>query len=726
MRTLFSFIHLFSLILSKCKKLFVVHLSLTILLLCIVGSGYAAIYTVTNTSDTATSSTCNGTDPCSLRQAINDANANPGLDTIAFNIPGSGVQTITPTLNVLCIPALTYRSTYCITDDVIIDGYTQPGASPRMAGSLPGVANEIPAVLKIFINGSQSAFNGIVLYKANNSVIRGLVISNFGANAVTRILRDELNILDGTNDIVVGNYFGTDATGMTDSHIPFVTGRGILISSANSPGLTPRNNRVGGYNPADRNIFGYFNRKFQLTSNTVDGTAIASGNQIIGNLFGAAADGVTGLSSGTGNINIITFGANNTLIDGNIVKNAALGIQLQGGPQFNFPSSTGVIVKNNFVSNNVLRGIFLILGHTGAVIDNNTIVNNGGFAGLTLRDVNYSMVENNIIGKNNWGIGFKGNVNNNKFTHNWIGTDRTGANLGNLFDGIDLGLWTFVDSNGIPTAGESGIPGPTGNLITGNTIAFNQRAGVLVGSDHDGNLSNPGSALDNAILVNSIYSNGGLGIDLTQAYQDFTFLQSGNIVRIDVSDGVTLNDSVGHNGANHFQDFPILDVNRSMINPALIIATGVLHALPNTQYLIEFYTDDHAVCSAVSGIDLTFVPSADCPVNLPFLAAQAKYFIGNLIVTTDANGDAPFSSISKNSVPVGEYLAATATRIDSISGLPVETSEISQAVDVDHGGAVGFQNAQGAAGGDKGNASIIPLQSDVNVPEVLDPQIDSQ
>ncbi len=45
----------------------------------------AATFTVTNTNDSGAGS---------LRQAILDANANPGDDTIAFNIPGSGVQTI--------------------------------------------------------------------------------------------------------------------------------------------------------------------------------------------------------------------------------------------------------------------------------------------------------------------------------------------------------------------------------------------------------------------------------------------------------------------------------------------------------------------------------------------------------------------------------------------------------------------------------------------------------
>src|SRR4051812_45515636 len=61
-------------------------------------------FTVTNTNFSGVGS---------LRQAIADANANPGLDTIVFNIPGSGVQTIS------------FTSSATITDPVIIDGTTQ-------------------------------------------------------------------------------------------------------------------------------------------------------------------------------------------------------------------------------------------------------------------------------------------------------------------------------------------------------------------------------------------------------------------------------------------------------------------------------------------------------------------------------------------------------------------------------------------------------------------------
>src|SRR5690349_19491198 len=65
-----------------------------------------SVFTVTTTADTGAGS---------LRQALLDANANPGLDTIAFRI-ASGVQTIRPAS---VLPS--------VTDPVVIDGTTQPG-----------------------------------------------------------------------------------------------------------------------------------------------------------------------------------------------------------------------------------------------------------------------------------------------------------------------------------------------------------------------------------------------------------------------------------------------------------------------------------------------------------------------------------------------------------------------------------------------------------------------
>src|ERR1039457_4729828 len=69
--------------------------------------GAAATLPVSNANDSGAGS---------LRQAILDANATSGLDTIIFQIPGSGVHTI---VLLAALPA--------ITDPVVIDGTTQPG-----------------------------------------------------------------------------------------------------------------------------------------------------------------------------------------------------------------------------------------------------------------------------------------------------------------------------------------------------------------------------------------------------------------------------------------------------------------------------------------------------------------------------------------------------------------------------------------------------------------------
>src|SRR3989442_11170628 len=83
----------------------------------------AKTFTVDTTGDGADANVGNGVcataaGKCSLRAAIEEANANAGKDTINFNIPGSGVKTISPGSP---LPN--------ITESVIIDGYSQPGAS---------------------------------------------------------------------------------------------------------------------------------------------------------------------------------------------------------------------------------------------------------------------------------------------------------------------------------------------------------------------------------------------------------------------------------------------------------------------------------------------------------------------------------------------------------------------------------------------------------------------
>src|SRR5437763_5634451 len=141
-------------------------------------------FVVTNTNDSGLGS---------LRQAITDSNASfpPDVNTISFNIPGAGIQTIAPLSPLLNI-----------THPVIIDGYTQPGAS---ANTLAVGDN---ANLLIELNGaSASSVDCCVVglhITAGSSTVKGLVVNRFIGGGIE---------IEGSGNTVVGNFIGTDFTG---------------------------------------------------------------------------------------------------------------------------------------------------------------------------------------------------------------------------------------------------------------------------------------------------------------------------------------------------------------------------------------------------------------------------------------------------------------------------------------------------------------------------------
>src|SRR5437763_17209557 len=121
---------------------------------------HAATFHVTTTADNG-----NNANPTagSLRKAILDADANAGKDTIDFNIPGAFLHTISPP-----------SSLPDISDAVVIDGYTQPGASENT------LANGDNAVLLIELDGTNAGATADGLHIiTSNCVIRGLVINRF-------------------------------------------------------------------------------------------------------------------------------------------------------------------------------------------------------------------------------------------------------------------------------------------------------------------------------------------------------------------------------------------------------------------------------------------------------------------------------------------------------------------------------------------------------------------
>jgi hypothetical protein len=154
----------------------------------------------------------------------------------------------------------------------------------------------------------------------------------------------------------------------------------------------------------------------------------------------------------------------------------------------------------------------------------------------------------------------------------------------------------------------------TGNLIggtipgTGNTIAFNGGAGVNVQSS------------GNAIRRNSIFSNGGLGIDLA-------------------GDLVTPNDQCDADaGPNTLQNFPV--ITSVVLFDTSTVIEGTLNSRPGSTFTIEFFSNN----------------SCDILGN-----GEGQTFIGEITITTDANCNASFSVSLPVSVPSGQVITATAT-----------------------------------------------------------------
>jgi parallel beta-helix repeat protein len=142
---------------------------------------------------------CGAGGSCSLRAAIEEANSTPGAETINFDIPGTGVKTIV--VNATGLGALPP-----ITSQVTINGYTQTGASPNTKA----VGNDAALKVELTQTGLQND-EGLDLFGSDSSgsVIKGLVINRFTDGIVIRFC-------DCVGNRIQGNFIGTDHTGTLD------------------------------------------------------------------------------------------------------------------------------------------------------------------------------------------------------------------------------------------------------------------------------------------------------------------------------------------------------------------------------------------------------------------------------------------------------------------------------------------------------------------------------
>ncbi len=172
------------------------------------------IYTVTSTVNGTTS------DGVSLRWAITQANANPGVDTIKFNITGRAPHTITITSTLPYITGANGNGT-------VIDGSSQPangfsGVSPKIIIDGGGTTNTA-----LYFNASNCSVFGLVVTHLNGAGVEFVSAPNFvfGAPNKGNVINNVANFGVGLSitgcvgGTIQGNKIGTDTTGTISSSV---------------------------------------------------------------------------------------------------------------------------------------------------------------------------------------------------------------------------------------------------------------------------------------------------------------------------------------------------------------------------------------------------------------------------------------------------------------------------------------------------------------------------
>jgi len=646
----------------------------SVLIALLPGVAQALTVTVVNTSDSGAGS---------LRQAITDVNGSvDASNTIDFNIPGAPPHTITP-------------ATYLpqVDKKTLVDGFSQPGYSngvpaivldgSSVGGGWSGLrvtaaectvrgleirdwssegihlysdaSNCVVVGCHLLDNGVAASGSGVFLYEVGGCTIGGTTVAERNVATGNGYAGIRIYGASANNNTVLGNYLGVDSTGLVQASNKYY---GVYIGFGSG-------NTVGGTAAGARNV---------ISGNGSAGVAIggssASNNAVVGNYIGTDATG--GAAIGNREYGINVNGASRTTIGGmvagagNVVAGCGYyAVYITGGDAF------GCVVAGNYIgtdatgmipltndsygvriwqapSNTIggssagARNVICACGNSGVSIGGNTTAGNvvqGNYVGVAADGVTplpncwsgisaggittYSPEctiggtnagEGNVVSGNAWhGVLITGtNAFGNFVQGNMIGLGADGSAVGNGRHGVHV---YSASSNTIGGVNEGG----------GNFIAYNSYSGVCI--EHSNSMAN-------AILGNSIYENGELGIDLGD---------DNTVEPNDWQDADT--------GPNGLQNWPYL----SSATFGSTTVYGQLASKPNSQYRLEFFAS----------------PTANASGN-----GEGRSFLGGTNILTGPSGEYNFSITLPISVAKYHYVTATATDEDN------NTSEFSDAVQI--------------------------------------------
>lgn len=583
----------------------------------------AAIYTVTNTNNSGAGS---------FSQAITDANANAGLDTIRFNIPDLGLagqyfEGVAPARYAViritsAIPV--------ITDAVLIDGFSQTNTNTgSIAGRTVGADNIVQPNINypdVYIladiaggylrtngttNASRAYGNGINI-NAVNCTIRGIAISGFGntsTSATTAGLSGDICIMRSAsqrtaNTTITDCFIGTDARGAVPSPAARMSiGAAIVIGGNNFNGIIARNfiRNTGTYGI-------HFNGGIDHANVGPVNTNLPARNWVIENN------------------QLIDISWNNSFIG--VPNNFVTSLSGLVADAINTMNCKRLIIRNNYIEDVEQVGIDI-----GWNADSNYVINNSvtGFtvtyAGpvqcgirVALASRGDSIIKNRIF--NNTGTAFMGGI--------WI--DRSVMN-------ITAGLSSYDNNR---------------HYIAQNMIYNNNSSGIVVSTFSP--LVATVNATQNTFSQNIIYNNTGLGIDLGLAGSNGAPTPTFGPI------SVTPNDNGDADvGVNELLNFPIID--SVMVNPTGT-AMNVFGKAP-AGALLEFFYSDGGVNSQGGfalnyGEGQTFIGSATEGSAQDMAAGTGSYNIDGNVAVNNMNMFRFVFPLS-GAPPPGARLTSTAT-----------------------------------------------------------------
>ncbi len=581
-----------------------------------------------------------GNSTCTLRAAIQEVNATAGSSaiTIAFNITGAGVHTIT----------LGSALTHVTRTNVTIDGTSQSGTlcNDLWGGSAP--------VWEIVIDAASITNGGLAFdSSADHGTVKGLEVKNVAGNSADAygihfnfsnngtaqcnyshnnwggiMAQSNSNQIGGTSagqgnltnnnagfgisaygnsNTIQGNFSGTDATGLVAA--PNAS-NGIYVENGDG-------NIVGGTAAGAHNL---------ISGGGGDGVFVKDGmtnTTVLGNYIGVGRDGTTPLGNASNGIHdkgVGTIIGDGTSAGRNIISANATGVDIGGvGGSTVQGNYIGTTSSGNTTSSSLKNGIGIMLEAGG-----NTI---GGT----------SVGQGNVIGGAQY-TGFGPELGGG------IVTLTTGSNIiegNNIGVGAD-GTSSIPNRYGVLLLGSSSVNNVIGGTVAGagNIIANNIITGVALAGDPGFSIGAVGTG--NSMLGNSIYNNG-FGIDLSANPTALT-------------DGVTLDDALdADTGPNNLQNFPVLSTATAGGSTSV---SGTLNAEASQTYRIEFFANQTADSSTYG---------------------QGKTYLDATTVTTNSSGNASFT-VSLPLTTIGTFISATASK-DVGSG-HYSTSEFSQDVPV--------------------------------------------